>query len=91
MNREGTILESTRSEDFVTEEGQRHAVEVLKRNKIEALVVIGGNGSFKGATQLWERWHIPCVGVPATIDNDINGSDNAIGADTAINTALCNS
>jgi 6-phosphofructokinase 1 len=88
INRGGTILESARSEDFVTEEGQRHAVEVLKRNKIDALVVIGGDGTFRGAIQLWERWHIPCVGVPGTIDNDLNGTDITIGADTAINTAL---
>ena len=88
INRGGTILESARSEDFVTEEGQRHAVDVLKRNKIDALVVIGGDGTYRGAIQLWERWHIPCVGVPATIDNDLNGTDITIGADTAINTAL---
>jgi 6-phosphofructokinase 1 len=81
-------VESARSEDFVTEEGQRHAVDVLKRNKNDALVVIGGDGTFRGAIQLWERWHIPCVGVPATIDNDLNGTDSTIGADTAINTAL---
>jgi 6-phosphofructokinase 1 len=88
INRGGTILESARSEDFVTEEGQRHAVDVLKRNKIDALVVIGGDGTYRGAIQLWERWHIPCVGLPGTIDNDLNGADITIGADTAINTAL---
>jgi 6-phosphofructokinase 1 len=88
INRGGTILGSARSEEFVTEEGQRHAVEVLKRNKIDALVVIGGDGTYRGAIQLWEKWHFPCVGLPGTIDNDLNGTDITIGADTAINTAL---
>ena len=88
INRGGTILESARCNEFLTEEGQRQAVEVIKRHKIGALVVIGGDGTFRGAIQLWEKWHIPCVGVPATIDNDLNGFDISIGADTAINTAL---
>ncbi|RCV65127.1 6-phosphofructokinase 1 [Methanophagales archaeon] len=84
----GTILGTARCDDFLTEEGQRKAVEILKRNKIDALIVIGGDGTYRGAIQLWERWHIPCVGMPATIDNDINGTDITIGSDTAINTAL---
>jgi len=88
INRGGTILETARCDEFLTEEGQRKAVEVLKRNKIDALVVVGGDGTYRGAIRLWEQWHIPCVGVPATIDNDLNGTDIAIGADTAINTAL---
>lgn len=88
INRGGTILETARCDEFLTEEGQRKAVEILKRNKIDALVVIGGDGTYRGAIQLGERWHIPCVGIPATIDNDINGTDITIGADTAINTAL---
>ncbi len=88
INRGGTILGSARCDEFVTEEGQRHAVELLKRNKVDALVVIGGDGTYRGAIELWERWHIPCVGVPGTIDNDLNGTDITIGTDTAINTAL---
>ena len=88
INRGGTILETARCDEFLTEEGQRKAVEVLKRNKIDALVVIGGDGTYRGAIQLWEQWHIPCVGVPATIDNDINGTDITIGVDTAISNAL---
>ena len=88
INRGGTILETARCDEFLTEEGRRKAVEVLKRNKIDALVVIGGDGTYRGAIQLWDKWHIPCVGVPATIDNDLNGTDITIGADTAINTAL---
>ncbi len=88
INRGGTILETARCDEFLTESGQLKAVEVLKRNKIDALVVIGGDGTYRGAIQLWDKWHIPCVGVPATIDNDLNGTDITIGADTAINTAL---
>jgi len=88
INRGGTILETARCDEFLTEEGQRKAVETLKRNRIDALVVIGGDGTYRGAIQLWDKWHIPCVGVPATIDNDLNGTDITIGADTAINTAL---
>jgi 6-phosphofructokinase 1 len=88
INRGGTILESQRCDEFLTEEGQRKAVETLKQNEIDALIVLGGDGTYRGAIQLWEKWHIPCVGIPATIDNDINGTDITIGADTAINTAL---
>jgi 6-phosphofructokinase 1 len=88
INRGGTILESLRCDEFLTEEGQRKAVETLKQNEIDALIVLGGDGTYRGAIQLWEKWHIPCVGIPATIDNDINGTDITIGADTAINTAL---
>ena len=88
INRGGTILETARCDEFLSEEGQRKAVETLKQNEIDALVVIGGDGTYRGAIQLWTKWHIPCVGVPATIDNDLNGTDITIGADTAINTAL---
>ena len=88
INRGGTILETARCDEFLAEEGQRKAVETLKQNEIDALVVIGGDGTYRGAIQLWNKWHIPCVGVPATIDNDLNGTDITIGADTAINTAL---
>lgn len=88
INRGGTILETARCDEFLTEAGQRKAVEVVKRNNIDALVLIGGDGTYRGGIQLWEKWHIPCVGVPATIDNDVSGTDITIGADTAINTAL---
>ena len=88
INRGGTILETARCDEFLTEEGQRKAVETLKGNEIDAIVVIGGDGTYRGAIQLGDKWHIPCVGVPATIDNDLNGTDITIGADTAINTAL---
>jgi 6-phosphofructokinase 1 len=88
INRGGTILETARCEEFFTDEGQRKAVEVVKRNTIDALVLIGGDGTYRGGIQLWEKWHVPCVGVPATIDNDVSGTDITIGADTAINTAV---
>jgi 6-phosphofructokinase 1 len=88
INRGGTILETARCDEFLTDEGQRKAVKVVKRNNIDALVLIGGEGTYRGGIQLWEKWHIPCVGVPATIDNDVSGTDITIGADTAINTAL---
>jgi 6-phosphofructokinase 1 len=73
INRGGTILETARCDEFLTDEGQRKAVEVVKRNNIDALVLIGGDGTYRGGIQLWEKWHIPCVCVPATIDNDVSG------------------
>lgn len=88
INRGGTILKTARSEEFKTEEGQRKAVEVLKKNKIDGLIVIGGDGSFRGAHELNNRGKVSTIGVPATIDNDISGTDFSIGSDTAVNTAL---
>lgn len=84
----GTILKTARCPEFKTEEGQRRAYEVIKKNAIDALVVIGGDGSFRAAHQFYLKFKIPCIGIPASIDNDINGIDTTIGADTAINTAL---
>ncbi|HID95568.1 MAG TPA: 6-phosphofructokinase [Candidatus Latescibacteria bacterium] len=88
MNRGGTILMTARSEEFKTESGMKKAVDVLKKHGIEGLVVIGGDGSFRGAHELSKNWGIATIGVPATIDNDIAGTDYAIGFDTAVNTAL---
>jgi 6-phosphofructokinase 1 len=88
INLGGTILKSARSEAFFTEEGQKKAVESARGKAIDGLVVIGGNGSLTGAHILAERYGFPTVGVPATIDNDINGVDLSIGADTAVNVAL---
>ena len=84
----GTILKTSRCEEFKTEEGQKRAVEVIKKNKIDGLVIIGGDGSYRGALALSKNWKIPCIGVPGTIDNDLNGTDYTIGSDTALNTAL---
>lgn len=88
INTGGTILKTTRSKEFLTEEGQLKAVRTIKDNKIDALVVIGGNGSLTGAHLLATKYNIPVVGIPATIDNDIKGIDLSIGADTAVNVAL---
>ena len=88
ISRGGTILKTTRCEEFRTKEGQRKAVEVIKKNNIDALVLIGGNGTYHGGMALEKTWNIPCVGIPGTIDNDINGTESTIGADTAVNTAL---
>lgn len=88
INLGGTILKSARSEAFLHEEGQRAAVRAIRQKGIDGLVVIGGNGSLAGAHVLAGQYGIPVVGVPATIDNDINGVDPAIGADTAVNVAL---
>jgi len=87
IQRGGTVLFSARSEDFKTEDGQQKGIEQLKRFGIEGLVVIGGDGSFRGAQALTAKG-FPCIGVPATIDNDISGTDFTIGFDTALNTII---
>lgn len=84
----GTILRTARAEDFLSEEGQRRASDSVKKLGIEGLIVIGGDGSFHGAYDLNKKWQIPTVGIPATIDNDIAGSDLTIGFVSALNTAL---
>lgn len=84
IQRGGTVLYSARSLEFKEEQGMQKAVQTCKDNGIEGLVVIGGDGSFRGAADLSARG-IPCIGIPATIDNDIAASDYAIGYDTAIN------
>lgn len=88
INRGGTILKTSRSPEFMTKEGQKRAVEVLQRRGIEGLVVIGGDGSYRGALVLSKDWGIPCIGIPGTIDNDLNGTDRTLGSDTAVETAL---
>lgn len=88
MNRGGTILKTARSQEFRTKKGRKKAASVLKENDIDALVVIGGNGSFKGAHALCKESNIRCIGVPGTIDNDINGTDFTIGSATAVGVAL---
>jgi 6-phosphofructokinase 1 len=84
----GTILKTARSPEFRTEKGQQKAVNTLKRHKIDGLVVIGGDGSYLGASELYNKWNIPTVGIPGTIDNDLHGTDQTIGCNTAINTAV---
>jgi 6-phosphofructokinase 1 len=87
IHRGGTMLYTARSDEFKTQEGQERAVKTLKERGVEGLVVIGGDGSFRGAMQLTKRG-IPAIGVPGTIDNDIPGTDFTIGFDTAINTVI---
>jgi len=88
INRGGTFLKSARSKDFFTVEGRQKAYNNLKREKIDALVVIGGDGTFAGAITLNKEHDFPIVGIPGTIDNDINGTDVTIGYDTALNTVV---
>jgi 6-phosphofructokinase 1 len=87
IHRGGTMLRTARSEEFMTEAGFLRALAVLKARAIEGLIVIGGDGSLRGAEKLY-RQGILTVGVPGTIDNDIPGTDESIGFDTAVNTAL---
>ena len=87
IQRGGTILYSARSEAFKTEAGQQNAVDQLHAHGIEGLIVIGGDGSFRGAQKLTERG-FPTIGVPGTIDNDIPCTDFTIGFDTALNTVV---
>jgi 6-phosphofructokinase 1 len=84
----GTVLKTARCPDFNTEEGMQRAHNTLEKNAIDALVVIGGNGSFTAAHAFYKKYGVHCIGVPASIDNDINGVDYTFGADTAVNTAL---
>jgi len=87
IHRGGTFLQSARSEEFKTKEGQQKGIEQLKKFGIDGLVVIGGDGSYRGAKALTEQG-FPCVGVPGTIDNDISGTEFTIGFDTALNTVI---
>jgi 6-phosphofructokinase 1 len=87
LQRGGTVLGTARSTEFATPEGQERAVKRLEEAGVEGLVVIGGEGSLTGALRLEERG-VKVVGIPATIDNDVWGTDTAIGVDTALNTAL---
>lgn len=87
MHRGGTVLYTARSPKFKTEEGVQQAVDNCKKFGIEGIVVIGGDGSYRGARDLSLKG-IPCVGVPGTIDNDISSTDYTIGFDTAMNTAV---
>lgn len=88
IHRGGTILGTARSEEFRTDQGRRKAIEYLKEESIDGLVVIGGDGSFTGAYVLGQEMNIPIIGIPGTIDNDIFGTDHTIGYDTALNTVI---
>lgn len=82
----GTILRTARSKEFMTLSGRKKAYETLVKESIDALVVIGGNGSLTGAKDFAEEYDFPCIGLPGTIDNDLYGTDNTIGYDTTLNT-----
>lgn len=84
----GTILKTARCKEFKTPEGRATAYETMKKEGIDALVVIGGDGSLTGARLLAQEYDVPCIGLPGTIDNDLYGTDTTIGYDTALNTIL---
>ncbi len=88
INRGGTVLRTGRSEEFKKPEGVRKGAEILAKFGIDALVIIGGDGSMRGGVELSRICPVRVMGIPATIDNDIPGTDYAIGFDTAVNTAL---
>lgn len=88
IQRGGTVLGTARCEAFRTTEGIERACEVLAARRIDGLVLIGGDGTFRGASALVAAGGPPCVGVPGTIDNDVFGADHSIGFDTAVNTAV---
>jgi 6-phosphofructokinase 1 len=88
INKGGTILKSARSKDFITPEGRQKAYENLKKEGVDALVVIGGDGSFTGGLVFSKEFGIPVMGIPGTIDNDIFGTSHTLGYDTALNTVV---
>lgn len=88
LQRGGTILQTSRCPDFLEPEARAKAAAILKKNKIDGLIVIGGDGSFNGAHKLFQEHKIPIIGIPGTIDNDISGTEYTIGFDTAVQTAI---
>jgi 6-phosphofructokinase 1 len=88
INKGGTILKTARSKDFMTVEGRKQAYNHLKNAEVDALVVIGGDGSFTGAEVFNKEFNFPVMGIPGTIDNDIFGTSHTLGYDTALNTVI---
>ncbi|MCD9562462.1 6-phosphofructokinase [Tenacibaculum maritimum] len=88
INKGGTVLKSARSKDFMTVAGRQKAYEQLKKNEIDALVVIGGDGTFTGALIFNKEFDFPVIGIPGTIDNDIYGTTHTLGYDTTLNTVV---
>ena len=88
IQRGGTILKSARCMEFKTPEGRKKAFETLQKEQIDALVVIGGDGTFTGARLLAQEYNVPIIGLPGTIDNDLWGTDSTIGYDTSLNTIM---
>lgn len=90
VHKGGTILKTARSKRFMELEGRQKALQTLKENKIDALIAIGGDGTFKGLLAFSEICDIPFIGIPGTIDNDISGTDYTLGFDSAVNNAIEN-
>lgn len=88
INRGGTILKTARSEDFKTKQGREKAYQQLQNSQIDAIVLIGGDGTFTGGMIFNKEYQFPCIGIPCTIDNDIFGTNSTIGFDTALNTVV---
>src|SRR5690606_1326904 len=88
ISKGGTMLKTARSKDFMSEEGRKKAFEQIQKQGIQALIVIGGDGSFTGAYRFSREFNFPVIGVPGTIDNDISGTSHTIGFDTALNTVI---
>ncbi|WP_277632737.1 6-phosphofructokinase [Avrilella dinanensis] len=88
ISKGGTMLKTARSKDFMSEEGRKKAFEQIQKQGIQALIVIGGDGSFTGAYRFSREFNFPVIGVPGTIDNDIYGTSHTIGFDTALNTVI---
>ncbi|MEP6713785.1 MAG: 6-phosphofructokinase, partial [Ferruginibacter sp.] len=88
IQRGGTILKTARCKEFFSYEGRKKAYNNLKKKGIDGLVILGGDGSFRGAQIFSNEFDIPCIGLPGTIDKDIAGTDFTIGFDTAVNTAV---
>ncbi len=88
IHKGGTILKTARSKEFLTYEGRKKGYDQLVKHKIDALILIGGDGTFTGADIFQKEFHIPVMGIPGTIDNDIFGTDYTIGYDTALNTVV---
>ncbi|HRO41781.1 MAG TPA: 6-phosphofructokinase [Flavipsychrobacter sp.] len=88
IQRGGTILKTARSKAFMTDEGMNTAYEQLQKHSIDALALIGGDGTFRGAVSFFKKYAIPAIGLPGTIDKDLAGTDYTIGFDTAVNTAV---
>lgn len=88
IQRGGTILQTSRSAEFLKPEGRAKAIANLKKQNIDALIIIGGDGSFNGAKALWDEHKFPVIGIPGTIDNDVSGTEYTIGFDTAVETAI---
>ena len=84
----GTILKTARSKEFMTDEGKEKAYQQMQEHGIDALVVIGGNGSLTGAMEFAKKYDVCCIGLPGTIDNDLYGTDSTIGYDTTMNTIV---